>query len=90
MTENATQLWPEILAVIAGSVVLFLFAIALAWPHRPRVSPGNKGHRQKENSVSTKRFDRMDISIALPVKLKKPAAGCQPLSNWRYRGLFGG
>ncbi len=29
MTENATQLWPEILAVIAGSVVSFY--LRLPW-----------------------------------------------------------
>ena len=51
MTENVVQLWPEdTLAVIAGAVVLFIFAITLAWPHRPNVRPGSKGHRPKEET----------------------------------------
>jgi hypothetical protein len=50
MTENVLQLWPEILAVIGGSIVLFLFALALGMPHRPKVLPGSSGHRAPEES----------------------------------------
>jgi hypothetical protein len=48
MTENALELWPEILAIIAGAIVLFLFALTIAIPHRVKISPGSSGHRPKE------------------------------------------
>jgi len=50
MTENVTQIRPEILAVIAGVIVLLLFSLALVWPHRPTVRPGSKGHRPEEGA----------------------------------------
>jgi hypothetical protein len=51
MTENVLQLWPEILGVIGGSIVLFLFALALGMSHRPKTLPGSSGHRPPEESV---------------------------------------
>ena len=50
MTDNILQMWPEILAVVGGSVILFLFAIALGLPHRPKTLPGSSGHRPAEES----------------------------------------
>jgi hypothetical protein len=48
MTQNALELWPEILAVITGVIVLFLFALAVAIPHRVKTKPGSSGHRAKD------------------------------------------
>ena len=48
MTQNVMQLWPEILAVGAGALILFLFALTVALPHRPKVLPGSSGHREEE------------------------------------------
>jgi hypothetical protein len=49
MTKNVLELWPEITWVVAGAVVLFLFALTIALPHRPNVLPGSKGHREKKD-----------------------------------------
>jgi len=49
MTQNVTQLWPEIVAVGAGALILFLFALTVALPHRPKVLPGSSGHREEED-----------------------------------------
>jgi hypothetical protein len=48
MTENALELWPEIIAVLAGVIVLFLFALAIAISHRVKTQPGSSGHRPKD------------------------------------------
>jgi hypothetical protein len=48
MTQNVLQLWPEILAVGAGALILFLFALTVALPQRPRTLPGSRGHREAE------------------------------------------
>ena len=48
MTQNVMQLGPEILAVGAGALILFLFALTVALPHRPKTLPGSRGHREEE------------------------------------------
>jgi len=48
MTQNVLELWPEILAVITGVIVIFLFALTVAIPHHARTKPGSSGHRQKD------------------------------------------
>ena len=48
MTQNVMNLNGEVTWVLAGAVVLFIFAVAIAWPHRPKVSPGSSGHRSLE------------------------------------------
>jgi hypothetical protein len=53
MTENVLQLWPEILAVGGGSLVLLLFALALGLSHRQNRPPGRSGHRPEEESGET-------------------------------------
>jgi hypothetical protein len=46
MTQHVLQLWPQIAWVAGGVVVLLLFALAVALPHRPKVLPGSSGHRE--------------------------------------------
>jgi hypothetical protein len=45
MTQNVVPLWSEIFAVVGAMVVLFLFALAIAWPSRPKIPPGIRGYR---------------------------------------------
>lgn len=51
MTQNVTRLWPEIFGVVASMVVLFLFALAIALPSRPKVPPGIRGHREESEET---------------------------------------
>jgi hypothetical protein len=46
MTQHVLRLWPQIAWVACGAVVLLLFALAVALPHRPKVLPGSSGHRE--------------------------------------------
>jgi hypothetical protein len=48
VTENVMELWPEIVGVAGGALVLLLFAVALALPHRPQIRPGSSGHREED------------------------------------------
>jgi hypothetical protein len=48
MTENVLQVWPEIFAVVAGVLVLFVFALAIAIKQKPDIHPGSSGHRKDE------------------------------------------
>jgi hypothetical protein len=51
MTQNVLQVWPEIIGVVSGAAILLLFALAIALPHRPKVSPGSSGHRPADDEV---------------------------------------
>ena len=48
MTRNALLLWPEILGIVGGGIILLLFGLALAIPHRAGVRPGSRGRREEE------------------------------------------
>ncbi|MCB9453036.1 MAG: hypothetical protein H6672_16490 [Anaerolineaceae bacterium] len=48
MTQNVVDLDSQWAWILAGALVLLIFAVTTAWPHRSRVLPGSKGHRPKE------------------------------------------
>jgi hypothetical protein len=48
VTQNSLLIFQEIVAVVAGAVVLLIFALALGIPPRHAVPPGFKGHREGE------------------------------------------
>ena len=50
MTQNALELWPEIVSVVVGSLILMAFAIAVAIPQRAKMLPGSRGHRAGEGA----------------------------------------
>jgi hypothetical protein len=37
--------WPEIVAIVGGAIVLLLFGLSIALRQRPTVAPGSSGHR---------------------------------------------
>jgi len=47
MTQQALQLWPEIIWVTAGAVVLFIFALAIGLRSRAKTPPASRGHREQ-------------------------------------------
>lgn len=51
MTQNVLQVWPEVVGIVGGAIVLLLFALAAAIRQRPSVSPGSKGHRERDEQT---------------------------------------
>ena len=47
MTQNTLQIGPEIVGVVGGALVLFVFALTLALRHTSKVLPGSSGHREE-------------------------------------------
>jgi hypothetical protein len=88
MTENAMQLWPEILAVIAGSVVLFIFAVTLAWPHRPKVKPGSKGHRPKEETGEHEEIRPDGYIDSFAGEIEEAGGGMPTVVKWALPGII--
>jgi hypothetical protein len=57
VTQNALHLWPEIIGIVAGVVVLLLFALTFALPQRSRTLPGSRGHREEDGRHEDVRAD---------------------------------
>ncbi|MGD2058018.1 MAG: hypothetical protein PVI04_04750 [Anaerolineales bacterium] len=51
MTQNVLQVWPEVVGIVGGAVVLLLFALAVAIRQRPSVVPGSQGHRDRSEEL---------------------------------------
>ncbi len=49
MTANVMNTSWEIFSLLSSATVLFVFALALSLPHRPKTLPGSSGHRDKED-----------------------------------------
>jgi len=47
MTLNVLQPVPELITIAVGALVLIAFAVAMAWPQRPKVLPGSSGQRKE-------------------------------------------
>jgi hypothetical protein len=48
MTQNVLNITSEIVWIVAGALILLLFAVTVALPHGGKVLPGSSGHRDKE------------------------------------------
>jgi len=48
MTQNALQIWPEIVGIVGGAAVLLIFALTVALKSRVGTLPGSSGHRAEE------------------------------------------
>jgi len=77
MTENVLDFWSQILSVVAGAVVLLVFALVVALPHRPKVLPGSQGHRD-ESEQPGHEVIRADGFIDGFAKLIAEAGGSMP------------
>ena len=49
MTQNVLQTGTQVIGIVVSVLVLFVFALTVALPHRPKVLPGSKGHRDLED-----------------------------------------
>ena len=49
MTQNAQDVWKDIVWIVASASLLIIFAVGVAWPHRSRVRPGSRGHRPESD-----------------------------------------
>jgi hypothetical protein len=85
MTGNLVESWGEIIWVIASIAILVAFALALALAqsggeNRPAGATATRAMRPAK-----KRLAPTAISIALPMKSKRPGAAFRQSSSWRFR-----
>ena len=89
MTDNAMQLWPEILGVIGGTLALLLFAITLALPHRSKTLPGSSGHRAAEDETAEHEEIHPDGYIdSFAKEIEEAGGGLPPVVNLLLPGIL--
>jgi hypothetical protein len=78
MTQNVMQLGPQVISVVVSALVLLLFALTFALPHRPKTLPGSRGHRDPRDQPGQEEI-RPDGYIDSFAKEIEEAGGALPL-----------
>jgi len=81
MTQNVMELWPQIWSVVTGAFILLLFALAFAIPHRTKIPPGSKGHRDEAEGDDVEEI-RADGYIDSFAHVIEEAGGGMPPIVW--------
>jgi len=88
MTENVLQLWPEILSVVAGAVVLILFAITLGMRHRPKKLPGSSGHRAAGDETGHEEIRADGYIDSFAKDIEEAGGGMPPVVKLMLPGIL--
>jgi len=88
MTANVLQLWPQILAIVGGAVVLFLFALAIALKHRPSVLPGSSGHREAEEEGEHEEIRADGYIDSFASEIEEAGGGLPPVVKVALPGIL--
>lgn len=86
MPANTLNLGNEITWVVAGALVLFLFAVTIAMKHRSDVLPGSRGHREDGGGAETIRPDGYIDSFAGVIE--EAGGGLPPIIKLALPGIL--
>jgi hypothetical protein len=78
MTQNVMQVSWELIYMFGGAAILLVFAVLVAIQHRPKVLPGSRGHRDKEEQGEIEEI-RPDGYIDSFARVIEEAGGSMPL-----------
>lgn len=88
MTDNVLQIQPEMLAVLGGSVVLFLFALALGLSHHSKTLPGSSGHRPAEEGGENEEIHADGYIDSFAGKIEEAGGGMPPVVKLAIPGVL--
>ena len=88
MTDNVLQIGPQIVAIIFGSVVLFLFALMLGLPHRPKTLPGSSGHRQETETGEDEEIRADGYIDSFAGEIEEAGGGMPPVVKLALPGIL--
>jgi hypothetical protein len=88
MTQNALEMWPQILTIVAGTVLLLLFAVAVALPHRPKTLPGSSGHRKIEDETAHEEIRADGYIDSFAGEIEEAGGGLPPLVKLALPGVL--
>jgi hypothetical protein len=78
MTQHVLAQSHEILGIAAAALVLLVFSLVMAYPHRPREAAGSRGHREEADEAAHEQV-RPDNYIDSFAKEIEEAGGGLPL-----------
>lgn len=88
MTANVLQIWPEIISIIGGVVVLTFFALLLGLPHRPKVLPGSSGHRDKDDQSEHEEINPDGYIDHFAGVIEEAGGSLPPVVKWSIPGVL--
>jgi hypothetical protein len=88
VTQNTLQLGPQIMWVVAGAGVLFLFALTLGLPHHPKVKPGSGGHRKPEEESGHEEIRPDGYIDSFANEIEEAGGGLPPVLKLALPGIL--
>lgn len=88
MTQNVMALWPQIWSVVTGALILFIFAVFLAVPHRASVPPGSKGHRDESEPGEIEEIWADGYIDSFAGEIEEAGGGMPPLVKIALPGVI--
>lgn len=88
MTQNSLQLWPEIMAIAGGILILFLFALTLAIPHHARMLPGSQGHREEGDETEHEEVRADGYIDSFANDIEEAGGGLPPIVKLALPGVI--
>ncbi len=88
MTQNVLVLTPQILGVIAGIIVLSLFALTVALPQISKKKPGSSGHRPEEEDVGHEEIRADGYIDSFAGTIEEAGGGLPPVVKLAIPGIL--
>jgi hypothetical protein len=88
MTQNVLVLKAEILSVIAGVIVLSIFALAVALPQIAKNKPGSSGHREEEDNVGHEEIRADGFIDSFAGTIEEAGGGLPPVVKLAIPGIL--
>lgn len=88
MTQNVLELGPQILAVVAGAIVLSIFALAVAIPHIAKNKPGSSGHREEEDHTGHEEIRADGYIDSFAGTIEEAGGGLPPVVKLAVPGIL--
>ncbi|MEJ2013559.1 MAG: hypothetical protein P8X64_15210 [Anaerolineales bacterium] len=88
MTDNILRVGPEILAVVGGMIVLFLFAVTLGLSHRSKTLPGSSGHRPAGESGEHEEIRADGYIDSFAGEIEEAGGGMPPVVKLALPGIL--
>lgn len=88
MTLNVLELKPQILTIIAGIIVLSIFALTIAIPNIAKKKPGSSGHRKEEHEAGHEEIRADGFIDSFAGTIEEAGGGLPPIVKLAIPGIL--
>ena len=88
MTVSSITLWAEIVGVVGGALVLFVFGLTLGIPQKPGTKPGSKGHRPEGESGENEEIRPDGYIDSFAKDIEEAGGGLPPILKLALPSIF--